>query len=408
MKTKSSLRLPFFNLPVLICVALFWTLAICAYASTITVININDSGPGSLRQALVDANDGDMIDFAVTGTIALTNGGLVVDKSFTISGPGPTQLTVSGYVTLNAGFRVFYVTPNHTVTIEGLTISRGRGGISNDQATLTVNNCAVIYNSANRGDDGGGINNRSGTLTIINSTVRGNSADGGGGGINSYDGALMITGSTIADNFALFGGGGVSSGSGTIEITDSTISGNTAGGGDDYIPGSGGGIFAGAGTISNSTITGNTAWGDDFKGPGLGGGVYSWGTVATTGTVLSYNLATEGDNIYGAISSLGYNLCSDVCGLSGPGDLNNTDPLLGPLTDNGGPTFTHALLPPSPAINTGDPSFTPPPSYDQRGSPFVRVFNGRIDIGSFEAQPPRRPSPTSRPRPTPPPRPTPR
>jgi hypothetical protein len=82
MKTESSLRLPFFNLPVLICFALFWTLAICAYASTITVTTTNDSGPGSLRQALVDANDGNTITFAVTGT----SGELVLDNSVTING----------------------------------------------------------------------------------------------------------------------------------------------------------------------------------------------------------------------------------------------------------------------------------------------------------------------------------
>ena len=60
--------------------------------------------------------------------------------------------------------------------------------------------------------------------------------------------------------------------------------------------------------------------------------------------------------------------------------------MLGPLQDNGGPTFTHALLPGSPAINEGDPNFTPPPFFDQRGPGFVRVFNGRIDVGSFEVQ----------------------
>ena len=60
--------------------------------------------------------------------------------------------------------------------------------------------------------------------------------------------------------------------------------------------------------------------------------------------------------------------------------------MLGPLQDNGGPTFTHALLPGSPAIDSGDPSFTPPPFYDQRGPGFDRVVNGRIDIGSFEVQ----------------------
>jgi hypothetical protein len=61
--------------------------------------------------------------------------------------------------------------------------------------------------------------------------------------------------------------------------------------------------------------------------------------------------------------------------------------MLGPLQDNGGPTLTHALLPGSPGINAGDPNFTPPPAYHQRGSPSVRVFNGRIDVGSFEVQP---------------------
>ena len=106
------------------------------------------------------------------------------------------------------------------------------------------------------------------------------------------------------------------------------------------------------------------------------------------------------------MTSLGYNLSSDDGGgnLTGPGDQIDTDPMIGPLQDNGGPTLTHALLPGSPAINTGDPNFTPPPFYDQRGPRFRRVFNGRIDIGSFETQPQPPPFPTPRPRPTPPPR----
>jgi hypothetical protein len=60
--------------------------------------------------------------------------------------------------------------------------------------------------------------------------------------------------------------------------------------------------------------------------------------------------------------------------------------MLGPLQDNGGPTFTHELLTGSPAIQAGDPDFTPPPDYDQRGSGFPRVVNNRIDIGAFEVQ----------------------
>src|SRR5207245_4040288 len=89
----------------------------------------------------------------------------------------------------------------------------------------------------------------------------------------------------------------------------------------------------------------------------------------------------------GTIVSLGYNLSSDAGGgfLTATGDQINTDPMLGPLQDNGGPTLTHALLIGSPAINAGDPSFTPPPDFDQRGPGFPRVVGGRLDIGAFEA-----------------------
>jgi hypothetical protein len=80
--------------------------------------------------------------------------------------------------------------------------------------------------------------------------------------------------------------------------------------------------------------------------------------------------------------------------MTGPGDQINTDPMLGPLQDNGGPTFTHELLSGSPAIDAGDPNFTPPPFYDQRGPNFWRVRNGRIDIGSFEVQAGSTPTPT--------------
>jgi hypothetical protein len=76
--------------------------------------------------------------------------------------------------------------------------------------------------------------------------------------------------------------------------------------------------------------------------------------------------------------------------LNHSGDQINTDPMLGPLQNNGGLTLTHALLAGSSAIDAGDPNFTPPPFYDQRGPGFNRVVNGRIDIGSFEVQTPTR------------------
>ena len=449
-------------------------MAIAAQAATITVTNTNDSGPGSLRQALADANDGDIIEFAVTGAIQLTSGELVIDNSITISGPGADSLVLSG----DFQTRILHVMPGPTVTIAGLTIRSGfaqfdfGGGLLNDHATLTFTNCAVdaneafggggIYNDGaggsatltivdstvagnyatggNVGFGGGGIYN-DGSLAIINSTISGNFADSGfpynlgiAGGIFSQGGTLTITNSTIAGNFAGNKGGGISSCS-TLAITDSIVSGNGAGGGKNNWPGSGGGIEAcGTVTISNSTISGNSVSGRDFKEPGLGGGIYAVGTVTISNSTLSDNLVLnygnggclwngetveigntilnsgQPDNIYssfGTVTSNGYNLSSDNGGgyLNGPGDQINTDPLLGPLQDNGGSTLTYALLPGSPAIDAGDPSFTPPPVYDQRGAPFVRVFNGRIDVGSFEVQPTPTPTPTATPTATATPRP---
>src|SRR5206468_830029 len=116
---------------------------------------------------------------------------------------------------------------------------------------------------------------------------------------------------------------------------------------------SGGGLDGG-GVINNSTISDN------------GNGGISTSGIEIGNTILNNN---SGANIDGTATSLGYNISTDDGGgnLTGPGDQINTDPVIGPLQDNGGPTFTHALLPGSPAINTGDPNFTPPPSYDQRG-----------------------------------------
>ena len=331
-------------------VCLVWAcaLAIPANATTIVVTNTNDSGPGSLRQALAIANDGDTIDAAgVSGVITLTSGQLLVEKRVTINGAGADVLAVDG----NATSSVFQIgtgaaAPN--VAISGLTIRNAQGGF------------------------GGGILNGSGaTLTITNSTISGNTAAFGGGIFNS--GPLTIANTTVTGNTASEGGGIYSNGS--LTIINSTISGNT-------VNSDGGGIFnIGTVAITNSTLSSNSA--------SFGGGIFTIGTVEIGDSVLKagasgVNIANDG----GTVTSLGYNLSSDDGGgfLTGPGDQINTDPLLGPLQDNGGPTFTHALLPGSPAIDMGDPNFTPPPSFDQRGSGSSRVVNGRIDIGSFEVQ----------------------
>src|SRR5215467_3885850 len=158
-------------------VLLFGTMAMSAPASTITVTNTNDSGPGSLRQALATAHDGDTITFAVTGNIVLTGGGLPVNKNVTISGPGADQLSIDG----NQASLVFGIFPGQTAAISGLTIRNAQTGIWNQQGTLTLTNCAVSGNS-----QVGLFNER--ILTVNNCVV----SDNSGGGIANGYGVLMV------------------------------------------------------------------------------------------------------------------------------------------------------------------------------------------------------------------------
>jgi hypothetical protein len=451
-----------------------------AHAATITVTNTNDSGPGSLRQALMIAHDGDTINFAVTGTITLTSGGLPVTKNITISGPGADQLSIDG----NQAIVVFGVFYGKAATISGLTARNAQSGVLNDgtvtvtncvlsgnsgaglynvgiltasncvisdnsgdglynsYATLSVSDCIItansytgIYNynshgpssSVQRGNDRRdakniygpfpgdvtiantiisdnsehGIYNDGGYVMILNSTLTGNSAgqdsDGGGISIGSFKtpGGVTVINSTISGNSASGGGGGIAISYGGVTIVNSTISGNSAG---DV----GGGIanYTGGVQVANSTISGNSA--------ASGGGIYNvagqfGGTIEISNTI--FNAGALGENIFnngGMVTSHGYNISSDDGGglLTGPGDQINTDPLLGPLQDNGGPTLTHLPMPGSPAIDAGDPSFARPPYHDQRGPCFYRVFGRRIDVGSVETQPRPRCA-TPRPRPTP-------
>jgi hypothetical protein len=201
---------------------------------------------------------------------------------------------------------------------------------------------------------------------------------GGGGGVLNL-GTLEIRNSTISYNSTRFKqggyGGGISNG-GSLTVTNSTVSGNSC-------DGNGGGISNGGPmTITNSTIRGNSA-------DGSGGGISAGGAVEIGNTILM--LGAHGANISGnpgTVTSHGYNLSNDNGGgfLTATGDQINTNPMLGPLLNHGGPTFTHALLEGSPAINAGDPSFSPPPVYDQRGPGYDRVVGGRIDVGAFEVQ----------------------
>lgn len=129
--------------------------ALSLFGATLTVTNTNDSGAGSLRDAIAAANPGDTINFSVTGTITLGST-LTITKDLTISGPSASSLAISG----NNTFRVFLLTA--TVAISGITIEYGRS-----------------YN-----DVGGGIVN-TGTLTISDGMFSGNTGYNGGGIFNT-------------------------------------------------------------------------------------------------------------------------------------------------------------------------------------------------------------------------------
>jgi len=438
-------------------IALLCAPSFAALADTITVTNTNDGGPGSLRQALADAQTGDTVVFDLGGaaTIFLTSGELVINKNIAVIGPGANLLTIARAQGAPI-FRIFHVAPAHTVMIQAVTVTNGSGqgfaiggaGIWNDHSNLTVTNCVLRGNAVDRQVSGGGISNDAGfsgsaSLTINNSIVAGNNLGATGtanfgGGIYNFGLAgnanLTINNSTISGNRAFQGGGlfsdgGVPGSIAVVTINNSTFSGNYA---DQYA----GGIMNEANeggqatvTVTNSTFAGNSSCNCNF----FAGAIFNDGNTKPGGAMLEMaNTIFKGDltnpaNIFnqgGVVISDGYNLTNDagvlntnggMGGFNAPGDQINTDPMLGPLQDNGGLTPTHELLPGSPAIDAGDPNFTPPPSFDQRGPGFDRVVNGLIDIGSFEVQgetptPSPTPTATATPRPTVTPRaiPTPR
>lgn len=299
-------------------------MALPAFGSTTTVTNTNDSGPGSLRDAIATAAPGDTIDFGVTGTITLTST-LVIDKSLTIRGPGAASLSVSG----NDSVVVFVTAYNTNVTISGLTVTKGfnahqggwGGGIVN-RGSMTVSDCVITRNTIPAGGGpGGGIFNYS-SLKLINSIVSGNSAAYGGGGVwNNGNATLEIVDSTISANSTVGDGAGVSNVGGTVTIIRTHFSGNTT-------PNNGGGVANngtyGTLTVIDSTFSGNsnngicsgcnstqypgslgtqhlTITGSTFSGntsAGFGGGIVSWGTTSITNSTFASNTAYQGGGVY--------------------------------------------------------------------------------------------------------------
>lgn len=349
-------------------------------------------GDCSLRDAILAANSSGDPDNAInlpSGTYALTLGdageedaGLIGDldifaNSLTINGNGST-IDASPL----ANHRIFDVVAGgglslvlNDLVLRGGTAQAG-GAIrfdGNDQSeSLVFNRCWVTDNA-----------------TSLSS----------GGGINANDAELFIDSSTFSSNHAVLLGGGIFIAAGSLVITNSTISGNEAG--QD-----GGGIYA-DGSFSllfNATVAANQA-GDQ------GGGIYQEGFAVAVGYVLSNSiLAGNGagagsqdcarNPINASVASSGFNVMGDVsdCGISPPPapavDQIVSDPLIGPLGENGGPTPTHSLLEGSPAIDAGDPvgcgdRMGNELTADQRGSPREVDGDGDgvavCDAGSSEA-----------------------
>lgn len=267
-----------------------------AHAATFTVVNLNDTGAGSLRHAIAVANvtpGADTITFdpSVTGTITLTTGELSITDSVTLQGPGPNVLTIMGN---NVSPVLDIPQPPGTleVTVSGLTISGGLGinggGISVRDAALTLDNVVLSGNGALQ--KGGGLfaDGFRLTLTVRNSIITGNTAwDGGGIYVEDTQGPTLIQNTTISNNTATNHGGGIFfyDPDNNVTIEGSTISGNVAGqrGGGIYLYSQDNGSF----TIRNSTISGNRA--------ANGGGIFLFDVdhpTSIVNTTISGNTAT--------------------------------------------------------------------------------------------------------------------
>ncbi len=373
----------------------------------------------TINGAIGKAATGDTIKVAV-GTYTGTGTEVVlISKSVSLSGGWNASFTTqSGTSTIDGQNAHVGVSAASTVTLDRFTIENGQGdfgggiynsgnvtitvsssliqnnsvtysggGIyNNNSGTLTLNNTTISNNLATYG---GGISNGWGNVTLNNTTIRNNSAYHGGG-IDNF-GSFVLNNSTVNNNFSDSYAGGIYAEQGSLTLNNSTISNNLTNG---Y----GGGIyqFSGSLILRNSTVSNNSA---NQKSGGISNSEY--GTVTLQNSILARNTAVfEDPDCSGTIVSDGYNLIgnnSGFCRLTPTtGDLvgtstNPINPRLGLLQDNGGSTYTQALMEGSQAIDAGNPAIPGSAgnaclATDQRGT--ARPIGARCDIGAFEGSVP--------------------
>jgi hypothetical protein len=388
-----------------------------AFEAPIVVTNVNDSGSGSLRDAITQANVDPVADiivfdptfFGTPRTISLLSALPAIGNPVTITGPGADLLTVRRDPAATTSFRIFDMTTTGTfgVTLSGMTITGGVASADGGGVRVTAGQSVVVENSVVTGNSaagpGGGLSvSTAGRLNVLNSTISANVAGTNtaffrrsGGGIASVSGSLYVEASTVSGNTAPVGGGGIYLYNGLTSaiaatIRNSTVSGNTtgtSGGGLLVQTGGSGGLTV---LIQNSTIAANTANGT-AAGQG-GGGIAIAGTgpsVSIASTVVANNTNTRAPDVVGPVTA-GFSLIRNQTGAMITDAGNNlaagTDPLFAAagLTNNGGPTQTIALQPTSPLIDRGsNPANL---ATDERGAGFARVAGPAADIGAFEVQ----------------------
>jgi len=309
-------------------------------------------------------------------------------------------LAGGGSVTFNCGaapatisvLSTKVISANTTINGENLITLSGGGTVQvfqvDSPAGLTLQNLAITNGRAGVG--GGGAIVSTGGIDVVNVSFVANSTTGSGGAIafDSPIGAtLTINGSTFSGNSASggsFGGGAllIRRGS-TATITNSTFFGNS------HSVGPGGAIYVDNTRLDlfSVTMAGNTAVGE-------GGGLYeNTDNSSSQNSIFANNTPDNcGTSGYAFTEQSNYNITSDTTcdftnGVGGTGNLVETNPLLGPLANNGGFTQTMALSAGSPALNAGNPASpgsggTACPATDQIGT--ARTQGGRCDIGAFE------------------------